>query len=74
MANSKLNKNWEATIESFANIINNDFLIKDILSSTKVLNSINEKLYKKPLMLAVIGLAMIVMLIIGIIILWNSYA
>lgn len=45
MTNSKLNKNWEATIEGFANIINNDFLIKDILSSTKVLNSINEKLY-----------------------------
>lgn len=45
MSISKINKNWEATINMYAINIKNDFLIKDIFDSTKVLEIINNKLY-----------------------------
>lgn len=45
MSNTKINKNWELAINAYRNIINNDFLIKDILTLTKPIKIFNNTLY-----------------------------
>lgn len=45
MSNIKINKNWESAINAYSNIINNDFLIKDILTLTKPIKIFNNTLY-----------------------------
>lgn len=45
MSDTKINKNWELAINAYKNIVNNDFLIKDILTQTKPVKIFNNTLY-----------------------------
>ena len=45
MSDTKINKNWELAINAYKNVVNNDFLIKDILTLTKPVKIFNNTLY-----------------------------